>query len=550
MTIADETAPVPAPAEQEPVLIPARMLNEFAYCPRLPWLEWAQGEWSDNVDTLEGKRVHRVVDQPAGSRAAFHDRSVHLSSAELGLTAVIDLIERDGGRARPIDYKRGRKPQVAGGAWEPEKVQLCAQGLLLREHGYESNEGVLYFAASRERVRVRFTPELITRTRILIEEMKQLRAGGAIPPPLEDSPKCPRCSLVGICLPEETNFLRRGGEVRPIAVSDPGTYPLVVQEPGSTVHLCGSRLRVLREGKEEASVPLVQVSQVTLMSGTSCSEPVTIECCRRGIPIVHMSGAGWLHGITRGSSHRNVELRIEQHGAARDEERSLPLARAVVAAKIENCRVLLRRNGDAEPHDLDLLRHFAGCAERAGSADDLLGIEGSAARVYFASFDRMLKRGDLGGLDGRSRRPPRNAVNALISFASSLLVRDWMIVLDTVGLDPWLGFYHRPKYGKPALALDMMEPFRPVIVDSVVIGAVNNGELGAADFFAAEGAVLLKPGGRRRFLEAYERRLRSEVQHPIFGYKATVRRLFEIEARLLGRHLLGEVSEYHPYRIR
>lgn len=144
-----------------PDLIPARMLNEFAYCPRLAWLEWVQGEWEDSSDTVEGDRVHRRFAQAEGPRAILHQRSVHLSIETPHLTAMIDLLERDGHRVRPIEYKKGRKPPVAGGAWEPERVQLCAQGLLLREHGYECHEGVLYFAASRERVRVCFTDELV-----------------------------------------------------------------------------------------------------------------------------------------------------------------------------------------------------------------------------------------------------------------------------------------------------------------------------------------------------------------------------------------------------
>lgn len=218
-----------------PDLVPARMLNEYAYCPRLAWLEWVQAEWEASGDTVEGDRVHRHVMQAEGPRATLHQRSVQLSSETLHLTAVIDLIESDGSRVRPVEYKKGKKPPVAGGAWEPERVQVCAQGLLLRENGYECHEGVIYFAASRERVRVRFTEQLVSRTLDLLREMREAIERGVIPPPLDDSPKCPRCSLVSICLPEEVNFLRRGGEVRPIAVNDRASWPLVVQEPGSYV---------------------------------------------------------------------------------------------------------------------------------------------------------------------------------------------------------------------------------------------------------------------------------------------------------------------------
>jgi CRISPR-associated protein Cas1 len=539
-----------------PDLVPARMLNEFAYCPRLAYLMWVQREWAENVETLEGKHAHRRVDKEPGERAVIHDRSVQLSSARLGLTAVLDVVERDGRRARPVDYKRGKRPPVAEGAYEPERVQLCAQGLLLREHGYTANEGLIYYVASKERVRIRFTQALVERTLGLLAEMRQVLGGGSIPPPLEDSPKCPRCSLVSICLPEEVRFLREGKfKPRPLAVVDPGTYPLVVQDPRAGVRLEGDRLLVETPGGERTAARLVETSHLVLMGGARCSMPALHECCRREIPVVHMSGTGWFYGITRGLDHKNVQLRSEQFAAARDSDRSLAVARAVVAAKIRNARVLLRRNGSASRGELGLL---AGYARRALEADDiekLLGLEGNAAKIYYGGFSSMLKAagGDgFGAFDfeGRNRRPPRDPVNALLSFAYSLLTKDWVVTLTTVGLDPLMGFYHQPRYGKPALALDLMEPFRPVIADSTVVSAVNNGEIQPGDFVDREGGVLLRPAARKRLIAAYERRLAQKVRHPLFSYRCSYRRLFELEARLLSRYLLGEVPAYQPFEVR
>lgn len=538
-----------------PEIIPARMLNEFSYCPRLAYLEWVQGEWADNVETLEGKHAHRRVDRKQGERARIHDRSIQLTSKKLGVTAVCDLIERDGKRARPVDYKRGKKPPVRGGAYEPERVQLCVQGLLLRERDYTSNEGLLYYAASKERVRIRFTKTLVGRTLELLTEMRDVLGRGTIPPPLEDSPKCPRCSLVSICLPEEVRFLRSGGtRPRPLAVPDPATYPLVVQEPGTRVRLRGERLIVEAPEAEAVKVRLAETSHLVLMGGARCTTPALHECCRRGLPVLHLSGTGWFYGITRGLDHKNVELRSEQFAAARDSERSVAIGRAIVAAKIRNARVLLRRNGEPTGRDLSLLASFARRALEAKDAETLLGLEGNAAKIYYGHFSSMIKSAveELGAFDfeSRSRRPPRDPLNALLSFTYSLLTKDWTVTLTTIGLDPMMGFYHQPKYGKPALALDLMEPFRPVIADSVVVGAINNGEIRPSDFFEREGGVLLKPPARKRLISAYERRLGQKVRHPLFSYRCTYRRLFELEARLLGRHLLGEIPEYRPMEIR
>lgn len=184
-------------------------------------------------------------------------------------------------------------------------------------------------------------------------------------------------------------------------------------------------------------------------------------------------------------------------------------------------------------------------AEAARDLPTLLGIEGMAARRYFAAFAQCLAESGSGRLrfdwDGRNRRPPTDPVNALLSFTYAMLVRSWTVQLSAVGLDAYRGFYHRPRYGRPALALDMMEPFRPLVADSAVLLACNNGEIGASDFLERTGAVSLTPSGRKAMIAAYERRLDQEITHPLFGYRISYRRLFEVQARLLGRHLAGEI---------
>jgi CRISPR-associated endonuclease Cas1 len=167
----------------------------------------------------------------------------------------------------------------------------------------------------------------------------------------------------------------------------------------------------------------------------------------------------------------------------------------------------------------------------------------------------MLSRGDDGtsltfDFQTRNRKPPTDPVNALLSYAYSLLTRTWTVTLTAVGFDCYRGFYHQPKYGRPALSLDMMEPFRPLIADSSGIQAINNGEVRPSDFICAAGSVALTDDGRKRFIGTFERRLSQEVTHPVFGYKVSYRRLLELQARLLARHLLGELSEYPNFTTR
>lgn len=549
-------------------LLPARMVNEYEYCPRLAYLEWVQGEWADSGDTVEGRHAHRRVDRPSGDlpqagqgqeEEKLHARSITLASNRLGLIAKMDLVEAEGDCVTPVDYKRGKRPHVAQGAYEPERVQVCLQGLILREHGYECTEGALYFAASRERVRVVFDEELETRTLAAVNGLRLIAIGGRIPPPLQDSPKCPRCSLVGICLPDEVNFLRNGKiEPRPIAVSRDEAMPLYVQANRAKVAKKGETLEITVDDVKAASARLPDVSQVVVMGNVYVTTPTLHELMRRGIPITWYSYGGWFLGHSVGTGHKNVELRTAQYRASFDDRTCLNLARGLVRAKILNCRTLLRRNwrGEASPDQLiALLKRDADAATRATSLEVLLGIEGSAASRYFGAFGQMLKSDpdrETFPFDftRRSRRPPADPVNALLSFAYAMLTRALSVTLTAVGFDSYRGFYHQPRYGRPALALDIMEPFRPLLADSSVLTVINNGEVRPSDFVSAAGSVALTGDGRKRFIAAFERRMSQEVTHSLFGYRASYRRVLEIQARLLGRHLLGELDDYPNFLTR
>ncbi len=557
------------PVTEEP-LLPARMLNEFAYCPRLAYLEWVQGEFADSADTVEGRFHHRRVDEaprrarpPAGAEeaddAVIHQRSVWLSSERLGLTAKIDVVEGIGAAVAPVDYKRGKRPHVDRGAWEPERVQVCAQGLILREHGYDCDGGFLYFVGSRERVAVAFDRELIERTLELAAEMRRVTRADAAPPPLVDSPKCPRCSLVSLCLPDEVGWLRedRAGaaeELRRLVPTRDDALPLYVQHPGARVTKDGDCLKILDRDAVLGEARLVETSHVVLFGAVQVSTQAVQELCKRDIPLSYLSSGGWFYGLTTGMTHKNIDLRRRQFAVAADPVRCLELAQRLVQAKIANCRTMLRRNHAAVPDTV--LQDLKGDLHRAGqthSLEELLGVEGTAARRYFSEFAGMLKSGDgpmRFDFEGRNRRPPRDPVNALLSLAYALLVREWTQTLQAVGLDPFLGVYHQPRYGRPALALDLMEEFRPLIAESVVLTAINNGEIRPTDCIERMGTVALTPGGRRQLIEAYERRMGQEITHPVFGYQVSYRRVLEVQARLFSRYLLGEIPEYPSFTTR
>jgi CRISPR-associated protein Cas1 len=549
-------------------LLPARMVNEYQYCPRLAYLEWVQGEWADSSDTVEGRYQHRRVDQRKGNLPAaedvdedttIHARSITLSSNRLGLIAKLDLIEAEEGKMIPVDYKRGKRPHVPKGVYDPERVQLCVQGMLLQEAGYTCEEGAIYYVASKERVRVDFDDELRSMTVNAISGLRSIAAGGQIPVPLEDSPKCPRCSLVGICLPDEVHYLRSAeSEPRPLAVTRDEALPVYVQAHSAKVSKSGEVLEISINDEKVQSVRLIDTSQLVLMGNVYVTTPTLQELMKREIPITWHSFGGWFIGHTQGTGHKNVELRTAQYKASFDPGFCLRLAKTIVNAKIMNSRTFLRRNWrhDEKPETLvKLLKHSAENVWQAQDIQQLLGIEGAAAAQYFGNFSSLIRQPDgdksfAFDFSTRNRRPPTDPVNALLSYAYSLLARTWTVTLSAVGFDPYRGFYHQPRYGRPALALDLMESFRPLIADSCVIQAINNGEVRPSDFVSAAGAVNLTNDGRKRFIASFERRMSQEITHPIFGYKVSYRRLLEIQARLLGRFLLGEIQEYPDFMTR
>ncbi len=569
MDPAQKDLPLPFPELSGDLpLLPARMVNEYQYCPRLSYLEWVQGEWAESSDTVEGRHAHRRVDRPKGDlpdpaqssdEERIHARSITLSSNRLGLIARMDLVEGEGDNVTPVDYKRGKRPHIAQGAYDPERVQLCVQGMILQEHGYTCEEGALYYVESRERVRVVFDDDLRALTRNAIDGLRLIAAGGQIPPPLEDSPKCVRCSLAGICLPDEVNFFRKHDTApRPLAVAREEALPLYVQARGAKVAKKGETLEIFVEDEKAQTVRLIDVSQLVLMGQIYVTTPTLHELMSREIPVSWHSFGGWFMGHTVGTGHKNVEVRTAQYRTSFDAQACLRLARSLVIAKIQNQKTLLRRNWKVGTVPDDLFDGFQADvrrAQRAGDLGELLGAEGQAAARYFGSFSSMLSRDKDGktltfDFQTRNRRPPTDPINALLSYAYSLLVRTWSTVLTAVGFDCYRGFYHQPRYGRPALSLDLMEPFRPLIADSAVIQAVNNDEVRPSDFINVAGSVALTDDGRKRFIGTFERRLGQEVTHPAFGYKLSYRRLLELQSRLLARHLLGELAEYPNFTTR
>jgi CRISP-associated protein Cas1 len=267
--------------------------------------------------------------------------------------------------------------------------------------------------------------------------------------------------------------------------------------------------------------------------------------------VLHFSHGGWFQGICLGMGHKNVELRIRQFEWARDSSRSLSIARSLVSGKIKNCRTMLRRDDpDVQSKVLESLEKLDDEAKNAPSIESLLGIEGAAAETYFANFGSLLKTTQEFSFQNRNKRPPRDPVNTVLSYLYGILTKELFVTLLAVGFDPYMGFYHQPRYGRPALALDMMEEFRPIIADSTAVTLFNNEELTAKDFVRTGIAISLASQAKKTVVAGYERRMQTEISHPLFGYTVSYRRILEVQARLLARVLSEELKGYPAFITR
>jgi CRISP-associated protein Cas1 len=544
------------PPNPVPPYVPARMVNEFVYCPRFFHLAWSSGERGENDFTAEGKWEHRRVDVPRGSidpDTPSSGTSVLVSSDQLRVIANVDVVRTAAGDVIPVELKLGQPRDVDHPVWDPERVQIAVAAMILRDNGFTVPHAEVRWTGTRSTTRIELTDALMGRVRQVLERLWRVASDPLPPPPLIDSPKCPACVMNAACLPDEHHVVlgTRKEPARRLVPSESAAAPLYVTEPGVRVGIDGQQLVVKRERTVIASARLIDVSELTVFGNVQVSTQAMRELFARETPVVYFSGNGWFQGIAAGLPSRNVELRRRQVLA--DQPTCVAIAREMVAGKILNARVLLRRNSTTDVRDVvSELKRQSRFVRTADEFPRLLGLEGGAARIYFSRFSSMIKGPAAQRFDfeRRTRRPPADPVNCLLSYVYGLLVKDCTTTLLAVGFDPYAGVYHQPRFGRPALALDLAEEFRPLLADSVVITLLNNGEVSDSSFTERAGGVGLTPAGRRSVLAAYERRMATIVTHPTFGYKVSYRRTLEVQARLLAAVLLGELADYRPMTTR
>ena len=541
-----------------PELIPARMVNEFVYCKRLFYLEWVLGEFQSNHEVAEGSLLHERVNNQAGAMPGpevdepFKATSVKLSSPELGLVAKLDVVEQDGGFTSPVEYKRGAPPFGEDRTvWEPDEIQVIIQAMLLRDAGYKCAQGYVWYAKTRQKVPVPITQQSIDWALSQIADLKKTAASELIPQPLIDSGKCRRCSLVEICLPDEYNLLNKRSHEPPrrMIATDPAARPIYATKPGSYLGLKQGQVELREEGKTQEAVRLLDVSEINIFGRVETSSALITTCMDQGIPILWFSSGNWFKGLTTGAMSGNIDLRRRQ--ILTSISGGLDIAKEMIAGKIANCRTLLRRNAKSDNEEaLTELSRALARVRRCKTKQSLLGVEGIAAKAYFSAFSTMLKDGMGFTLEGRNKRPPTDPINAMLSFLYAVLAKELTVASLSCGFDPYQGFLHEPRFNRPALALDLMEEFRPLIVDSTVIKLVNTG-VATPDKFEYRGdGCIMKPGMKKELLRAYEARLDYPITHPVFKYRTEYRRALRLQCRLLASTLMEEIPGYKAFTTR
>lgn len=555
-----------------------RNVAEYAYCPRLFYYMQVEGIFLPSADTEKGVWVHRRVNKPSAfveKTPAEEDcperpkvvRSLALASESLGLTATLDLAEISGKTAVPVEYRKGRPKRFAVGphgddcneiehpsnsypeAWPTDRIQVGLQALLLEDAGYTVPAAVIYYADEKFCLRIPVDDALKAEALETLEKAKQC-AEGSRPPPLVNDSRCVRCSLQPICLPDEVNHQRAAcptEDLTPRKLWPPcdDGIQVVAQQEGVKVGVRGMELTITdKNGCVVKTVPLANLESLSLLGSVQITSQAICALTDMSIPIAFLSSAGRLVAMIDPLDSVSAEVRRAQVRKLDRPEVCLELARALVSAKIMNQRTLLLRNHSSLPASVaaDLLKEAKNAA-LADSVDAVRGHEGRAAAVYFQHFSAMIK-GPLSAefdANGRKRRPPPDPINSCLSLAYSMLTHECVAALRLARLEPSIGGFHISKPGRPALALDLMEPFRPLIADSVTITCFNRGELTEGHFLRTAAGCMLTDAGRRSFFNALGRRMNTEVTHPVFEYRLSYRRMIVLHGRMIAAWLTGDI---------
>lgn len=540
-------------------LISVGALHALVYCERLFFLEEVERIRVADAAVFSGRRLHtelqRNMEDEEVERLSF-------ASTHLGIRGAVDVLKRRDGTLLPYEHKRGRSAGQKGARepWPSDRIQLGAYAMLVEERtGEPVREGRIRYHADNVTLRLPVDDQLRADVSRAVARAQVLRTSTDRPPITDNDRLCARCSLAPVCLPEEARL-----------AANPQTRPAcyLPQHPrGTTIHVSSNHARVGRKGGElvirvrdepDRVIPINDVASVVLHGFAQMSTQALRLCAMREVNVHWMTQAGGLVGSLAPTT-TTAQRHIRQFEALSHEGMRLMLAKRLVQAKIEHqLRFVLRATrgdarADAVVKSVATMRAMLRKAAHATASTDLLGFEGNAAAAYFRALPLLVADAIEPELrpTGRSRLPPRDPFNALLSYGYGMLYREVLSAIVAVGLHPGFGFYHRPRSAAHTLALDLMELLRVVIVDMAVIAAVNRRTFDPRDDFQSiPGGILLTSAGRTKLIEVIERRKHDVWRHSATGHSLSYARIIELETRLLEKEWCGEPGLFAKFRIR
>ena len=539
-------------------------LHALEYCERLFFLEEIEEIRLADENVWAGRRLHEELDEEE------EVIQLTLESRSFGLRGKVDAVRRRDGSLYPIEHKRGRAFETSDGqfeAWDSDRLQAVAYALLLEEEfGERIQEARIRYHANNRTVRISITPDDRKDVIEAVHRARELASSTERPPVTTNERKCVKCSLAPVCLPEEARLaesLEESDNEQPSPVRlfppDQEKRSLHVVTQWAKVRRSSSQLKVTTRDETLDEIGIRHVSDVVIHGHPQMTTQALRLCAYEDVPVHYVTMSGNHVGVC---SDRNVAVqrRIRQFDGLSDEERCLRLCQRLVQAKIElQLHHVLRssrgaaKNRKAVEADLNGIRKAIRLAHKPHRRNELLGAEGLAARHYFSALESLVSDQVDASLhpDGRTRRPPEDRFNSLLSFAYSMLYRDVMTAILRVGLEPGFGFFHQPRSAAPPLVLDIMELFRVPIVDMAVLGAVNRRRFHPEDDFrVTDRKVWLSDSGKEKLIEAYETRKHDEYRHPVLDYSLSYARMIELETRLLEKEWMDEEGLFARFRIR
>lgn len=547
----DETG---TPGIEPPIRVMA--LHALLYCERLFYFEEVEELRVADHAVYAGRRLHDDVtslDDETPER-----RSCEVGSEAWGIFGKIDALRRRDGAWVVYEHKRGRCRRGASNeplAWPSDRVQATAYAALAEELlGEPVTQARIRYHADHVTAFVTVDEVARVELREAIARARELRRSLVRPPVTENENLCKRCSLAPVCLPEEERLSEQAPTLFP---SNRERQTVHVISPKAHVGRSGKTLVVTTEESKE-KVPIEHIDAVVVHGFGQMTTQAIHLCAQHGVSVQWLTAGGKFAAGTSASPGR-VQQRIRQFLALVNEATRLRLAKALVRAKIETqLRYLLRATrGDKALReschkDVELIRETLRKIGDVEAITSLLGLEGIAAKAYFASLPKLLGPQTPAELvpTGRSKHPPRDCFNCLLSFGYALIQTVVQRSILAVGLEPALGFYHQPRTAAPPLVLDLMELFRTSLWEMPLIGSVNRGQWSAADFDVTRDHVWLASGGRMKVLQLFEQRLEESYQHPHTGQSLTYSRMVELEVRLLEKEWSGCPGLFAQWRLR